>query len=143
MWRRALWLSCFAILLNALAPSISHALSLCKGKQRSWEICLNDGRTLRGSGELDDATFKALTDRSKPQLQKQSQKQPQTRTDKMAMEDCAFCLMHGASFAPPPAERPALAGIDGNRLLPFMLYRAPVPLQGWRASIPRAPPAIV
>ncbi|NVE00555.1 DUF2946 domain-containing protein [Massilia sp. BJB1822] len=137
MWRRALWLSCFAILLNALAPSISHALSLCKGKQRSWEICLNDGRRLSGNGELDYATFQALTDRSKPQ------KQTPVQTEKMAMEDCGYCLTHAASFAPPPAERPMLAELDGNRLLPFMLYRAPVPLQGWRASIPRGPPAIV
>jgi hypothetical protein len=54
---RWIWIACFAILMNALAPAISHAVN---GKPRSWEICLNDGTRVTGAGELDAATFLAV-----------------------------------------------------------------------------------
>ena len=41
-WRLHLWIACFAILMNALAPAISQALSAANGAPSTWEICSAD-----------------------------------------------------------------------------------------------------
>jgi hypothetical protein len=38
-WRVRLWIACCAILLNALAPSVSHALSAARGYVPAADIC--------------------------------------------------------------------------------------------------------
>lgn len=128
-----IWLACLAILLNALAPSISHAVAFAKGKPRVWEICLNDGTRITGTGELTAETFRALTDRSKP-----SKPAPSMAMD---MEDCAYCLPHAGSTGLPPSDAmPALAAA-GPGLRPLLFYQSPAPLAIWSTSNPRGPPA--
>lgn len=124
---RWIWIACFAILVNALAPAISHAVN---GKPRSWEICLNDGTRVSGVGELDAATFAAVTDRSKPQ--------PMARMD---MKDCAYCLTHAGSHGLPPSALALPVPLDGASLRPTLFYQSPQPLPAWSASNPRGPPA--
>ncbi|WP_342117384.1 DUF2946 domain-containing protein [Pseudoduganella sp. OTU4001] len=124
---RWIWIACFAILMNALAPAISHAVN---GKPRTWEICLNDGTRVSGVGELDYATFVAVTDRSKPQ--------PVAHAD---MEDCSYCLPHAGWFGLPPAALALPLPLDGAALRPYLFYQSPHPLPVWSASNPRGPPA--
>lgn len=124
---RWIWIACFAILMNALAPTISHAVN---GKPRSWEICLNDGTRVTGVGELDYATFLAVTDRRKAQPM-----------DHLDMADCPYCLPHAGWVALPAAERALAFALDGAALRPLLFYRSPQPLPGWPASHPRGPPA--
>jgi hypothetical protein len=38
-------MACFAILLNALAPTISHAMTASKRAPATWEICRAPGST--------------------------------------------------------------------------------------------------
>lgn len=128
---RWIWIACFAILMNALAPAISHAVN---GKPRSWEICLNDGTRVTGVGELDYATFVAVTDRSKPQ----PAAQPMAHLD---MDDCAYCLPHAGWFGLPQADSVLALPLDGAALRPFLFYQSPQPLPVWSASHPRGPPA--
>lgn len=124
---RWIWIACLAILMNALAPAISHAVN---GKPRTWEICLNDGTRVSGVGELDYATFVAVTDRSKPQ--------PAIHAD---MEDCSYCLPHAGWFGLPPADAALALPLDGAALRPILFYQSPQPLPVWSASNPRGPPA--
>jgi hypothetical protein len=127
------WIACFAILLNALAPAVSHALALADGRHAGpgWEICLNDGTRLSGSGTLDEATFRAVTDRSRPAPQPDAA---------LPMTDCGYCLAHAGSLGlPPPALAPLpFAATVAER--PFLFYHAPRPLQTWVAAHPRGPP---
>ncbi|MGO4380884.1 DUF2946 domain-containing protein [Pseudoduganella sp. RAF19] len=129
-----IWLACFAVLLNALAPTISHAMAFAKGHPRVWEICLNDGTRLRGTGELDAATFLALTDRSKPARAITGMQ--------MDMEDCAYCLPHAGSTGLPPTDAPPLVHHAAPALRPLLFYQSPAPLQVWSTSNPRGPPAL-
>jgi hypothetical protein len=124
---RWIWIACFAILVNALAPAISHAVN---GKPRTWEICLNDGTRVSGVGELDDATFAAATDRSKARPMAQ-----------MAMQDCGYCLPHAGWFGLPPSDLVLSLPLDGAAPRPILFYQSPQPLPGWSASHPRGPPA--
>jgi hypothetical protein len=142
------WLACCAILMNALAPAVSHALAYERGQQHTWEICLNDGTRLAGLGQLDEATFLALTDRSKrtertgsvPSVLAGHAMGPADET--MSMADCGYCLPHaGALGLPPPAGLavPAAAAMPER---PYLYYHAPRPLQAWASAQPRGPPAI-
>jgi len=133
------WIACFAILLNALAPAVSHALALADGRHAGpgWEICLNDGTRLSGRGTLDDATFRALTDRSNPVESAAAAPAPATTSP---MTDCGYCLAHAGSLGLPP---PALAPLPFAAAVtqrPFLFYHAPRPLEIWVAAHPRGPP---
>ncbi len=124
---RWIWIACFAILMNALAPAISHAVN---GKPRTWEICLNDGTRISGVGELDDASFVAATARGKAQPMAQ-----------MDMQDCSYCLPHAGWFGLPPSGLALPLPLVGAALRPILFYQSPQPLPLWSASHPRGPPA--
>jgi len=133
------WLACCAILMNALAPAVSHALAYERGGQHAWEICLNDGTRLAGFGQLDEATFLALTDRTRPVPPALA---GHGMDDTMPMADCGYCLPHaGALGLPPPAgiAVPAAAALPER---PYLYYHAPRPLQAWAGAQPRGPPAV-
>lgn len=124
-----LWIACLAILMNALAPSISHAVSYAQGKPPVWEICRADGTRLTIVGDADFARLLG------------EEKQPPAS---MAMdEDCDYCLPHAGSFGLPPSVPSGLGDFGNHRLHPFLFYRAPQPLAVWPAARPRGPPATV
>jgi len=124
---RWIWIACFAILMNALAPAISHAVN---GKPRSWEICLNDGTRVTGIGELDAATFAAVTDRRSSKVQAMA-----------SLKHCSYCLPHAGSFGLPPSDLALSLPLGGATLRPTLFYQSPLPLPVWSASNPRGPPA--
>jgi len=135
------WIACFAILLNALAPAVSHALALADGGHAGpgWEICMNDGTRLSGRGTLDESTFRALTDRSRPAPASSSNTPADTA---LPMTDCGYCLAHAGSLGlPPPALAPLPFAVSTVER-PFLFYHAPRPLQVWVAAHPRGPPAV-
>lgn len=138
------WLACFAILLNALAPSISHAVALAKGKPRVWEICLDDGSRISGSGELTSAVFSALTRRGDPEAAAQAQAKARAEAAggmAMNMADCGYCMPHAGSTGLPPSDfTPVLAAAQPPRNPP-LFYQAPQALQVWSTANPRGPPA--
>ena len=127
------WIACFAILLNALAPAVSHALALADGRHAGpgWEICLNDGTRLSGRGTLDEATFRVLTDRSRPAGAPGSA---------LPMTDCGYCLAHAGSLGLPPPTLAPLPLTASAAERPFLFYHAPHPLQTWVVAHPRGPP---
>jgi hypothetical protein len=112
----AIWLACFAILMNALAPSISHAMANPGSGPASWEICraANAASPVKKSAPLQAA----------------------------AMQDCGYCLPHAGSYALMPTVAAGLGLFGGHTLRPFLFYRAPQPLLALSAAPPRGPPAI-
>ncbi len=122
--RLHVWIACFAILLNALAPSISHAISASAGQTAAWaEICSVDGARLVAVG----------TDHAQsPDGSPSPQAQPSAH--------CPFCSPHAGTFALPAAAMTLPVPIAGARLLPSLFYRSPQPLFSWAAANPRAPP---
>ncbi|GGY56152.1 DUF2946 domain-containing protein [Pseudoduganella albidiflava] len=133
------WLACCAILLNALAPAVSHALAAQHAQRQAWEICLNDGTTLAGFGELDEAMFAALTDRANPV--------PPAFAghgigDAMPMADCGYCLPHAGTVGLPPPASLVLPAVAAGAERPYLYYHAPRPLQAWASAQPRGPPFV-
>jgi hypothetical protein len=123
-WRWTIWIACFALLMNALAPSISHAMVAAHAVPASWEIC-------RSAGQPEPISLGAGTSLGTTLPQDQV----------AAMHDCGYCLPHGASFALMPSIITGLGLMGGHALRPFLFYRAPQPLLALSAAPARGPPA--
>jgi hypothetical protein len=125
--RFAAWIACFAILLAALAPSISQAVANAKQESGSgWaEICSVAGIRF------------VQVDNDGAAAEKSSGKA-------MQMEHCAFCSTHAGSVGLPPASPvlPLLVA-SGTAIFPALYYQSPSPLFIWSTAQSRAPPALV
>ncbi|MES2935412.1 MAG: DUF2946 domain-containing protein [Pseudomonadota bacterium] len=126
----AAWIACFAILLAALAPSISHAMAAATGTNNSWvEICSIDGIKQIKAGE---SKVSSLPD-SKSSLP--------TEKD-MASAHCPFCQTHASAFVLPPTAAVILPAINGSNSFPALFYQSPSPLFIWAIAQSRAPPSL-
>lgn len=117
------WIACFAILVAALAPSISHALAAsAKGSLSvSSEICTADGLKAHHAGGAH---------RSSP------------ADDGMHFEHCPFCFTHAASWGLPPSGATVIPLVKGALVRPDLFFHSPRPLFAWAAAQPRAPPVV-
>ncbi len=132
-WRRQAWIAMVgivAILLNALAPSMSHGL--VRMDAAALEICSTPGTSAVKTALLKQAV----------QLAERGFQQDSSKPSAM-MEDCGYCLVHGGTHMLPPQEPAVLAVASGNALRPFLFYHAPTPLLALSAAEPRGPPALV
>lgn len=114
-------MACMAILIAALAPSISHALSDDDKPRSLWaEICSSAGLKLV---KLDTGS------------QSSGHGEPIS-----AFEHCPFCQAHGGMLALPPSEFLVLPAYVGTSSMPDLFYQAPRPLFIWASPQSRAPP---
>lgn len=113
-----IWIASLAILFNALAPSISHALS--SGPSNMMEICSATGTTW------------IAADQARPDASKKSPLHH--------LEHCPFCIAHADTFALPLPLTSSFAVAGGHDFFPALFYDAPTPLFSWSAAKPRGPP---
>lgn len=126
--RFAAWIACFAILLAALAPSISQAVANAKQESGSgWaEICSVAGIRFVQVLQADDGAA------------------DETSGGKaMQMEHCAFCSTHAGSVGLPPSPVLPLPVASGTAIFPALYYQSPSPLFIWSTAQSRAPPVSV
>lgn len=122
--RFAAWIACFAMLFAALAPSVSHALSLSRGE--TWtEICSVGGKKFV-KVSVDQG---GIADPAAP--------------DSIRVEHCPFCATHVDSFALPPTLGFTIPLIETQEAHPFLFFQSPHPLAIWIVAQSRAPPASV
>ena len=124
--RFAAWIACFALLLAALAPSISQAVANAKQESGSgWaEICSVAGiRFVQvDAGATDDGKSAGKA---------------------MQMEHCAFCSTHAGSVGLPPSPIMPLPVASSTAIFPALYYQSPAQLFIWSTAQSRAPPALV
>lgn len=123
--RFAAWLACFAILLAAMAPSISRTLAAASHAGAGWaEVCSDAGAKLvKLSGGHAPAS-------------------PSPADPGLHAEHCPFCSTHAGTLALPPGLTPVLPLALGSPVLPSLYYQAPRPLFIWAAAQSRAPPVL-
>lgn len=111
-----------AILLNALAPSLSHALGSYE-RDLGWDqIC-----SASGSHAASFTTLDSTSDNSSDQAS--------------AVPHCPFCAPQAGHVAlPAPSVSLALPNLTAV-FLPPLFYQAHRPLFAWSAANPRGPPA--
>jgi hypothetical protein len=118
-----IWLAALAILFSALAPSISHALSVNRNNVDSLAIC-----SAYGSKQL-------------PSYVKGENQKP-VKQSQHYLAHCPYCFTHGGSVALLPPVALSFAVQAGHGLFPSLYYQAPAKLYAWSTAQPRAPPAI-
>lgn len=119
--RLAACIACFAMLFVALAPSISHALSVSRGETWS-EMCSSSGaKFVKVSADGDEIADPAAQEPAH-------------------LKHCAACVTHSASFVLPLAQRTAIPLADTQDARPFLFLHAPRPLAIWTVAQSRAPP---
>ncbi len=110
------WVAILAILMSALAPAISQAVSIANsGHGFSMEICSTDGVK----------TIQVMQD-----------DQDQAK----ASEPCPYCLAHVA-YAIPLNTSLVFATPNNLSSYPYLFYQSPKPLFAWVRLPSRAPPA--
>lgn len=110
------WLAAIAILMSALAPVVTQAVSLAKhGQGFAMEVCSANG--------------------SKLQIQVQSEEQGHL----MQSEPCPYCLTHGA-ITPAFQQGWQLQAPQSFALLPLLFYQSPKRHHVWLTPPSAAPP---
>jgi len=116
---RFVWLALFAVLLNAFAPTVSHALA-ARQPAVPVDVCSVDG------GPAFAAAAALLMQHEHAGMS--------------MLDDCGYCLTHaGSPGLPPPVHVPPQV-VRGGEARPLLFYRAPRPLAVWLAAVPRGPP---
>ncbi|RZL02223.1 MAG: DUF2946 domain-containing protein [Rubrivivax sp.] len=131
------WVAIAAILLGALAPTLSHAVRAWSHAPITWvEVCSSTGFKLIAVADAqpsnaDQAAFKPGAGGGLP-------------SGEHAGEHCPFCLAHASDAALLPATAPVLAlTTAATDDVPYLFLHAPRRLFAWAPSQARAPPASV
>lgn len=133
------WIALCAILLGALAPTVSHGLRAWSHSPITWvEVCSSTGNKLiamtvgRGANKGAKAFVKqADGGRSLP-------------SGEHAGEHCPYCLVQAHEAAMLPAAPPVMAlSTPVTDALPFLFLHAPRSLFAWAPPQARAPPTSV
>lgn len=112
------WITALAILMSALAPAVSQAVSLTKhGQGFAMEICSAEGAKAQMNVQVEDQEL-------------------------VEVQTCPYCIAHTAST---PAFNTNLTfqAPQTLALLPQLFYQSPKPLAVWLAPPPAAPPTQV
>jgi hypothetical protein len=130
-WRmraRIAWIACLAILFNALAPLVSHAMATAGPAPAvmQMEVCTAMGMemvpvVLSTPSDSDDA--------SSGKLQK-------------SLNHCGYCVFHATVHGLPPPVGTAFLAAAGRDAWPPLYYRSSRPLFPWALAQPRAPPRL-
>lgn len=119
-----MWVACFAILMAALAPTVSRALTVARGAVvPSFEICTVAG----GMSMLS--------------LKASMQPPDESQQPAMNMGDCLCCSMHVAMLDLPPLQLLPASGAQLAGLVPTLFYQSHSPLFAWTPLLARGPPA--
>lgn len=120
------WMALFAILLVALAPSISHAFAskiVSSSSAQTVEICTVSG--VKQVSVPSDGVLKPFS----------------TVKHDQHFEDCPFCRIHGDTPGPAPAAVAVRLSTDASFPRPLLFYQALRLLFAWAPPQSRAPPA--
>ena len=110
------WIAALAIVMSALAPAVSQAVSLAKhGQGFAMEICSADGNKMQIDIQVDDQEIAG-------------QSQP-----------CPFCLAHD-NIAPIFSTTLSFDAPQTLALFPQLFYQSPKPLAVWVTPPSAAPP---
>ena len=112
------WIAAFAILMGALAPAVSQAVSLAKhGQGFAMEICAANGSTLQVNIQSEEQGNQAES-----------------------MQPCPYCVAH-SSITPAFNTNLKLQAPQSFAMLPQLFYQSPKPLSAWVTPPSAAPPA--
>lgn len=125
--RLQIWIACFAIFINRLAPSIFHTLSASDSSPGMMEIC-----SVSGTKWISSDVFG-------PQVAEAESTSPASPLHHL--EHYSYCITHAGNFALPAPSSMSFAAMVGHDVFPALFYHSPAALFSWSAAHPRGPPA--
>ncbi|WP_307188463.1 DUF2946 domain-containing protein [Massilia sp. CF038] len=119
-WQLWVRIAFFAVLMNAIAPSVSHlvASARAEGDLFSSSVCVSDPARKPGFVKKIAGSMA------------------------FGMEHCGYCLPHGGSDMLVPRMVTGLGLSANHGLRPYLFYRSPKPLLALTAAPPRGPPSL-
>ena len=129
MRARIAWIACLAILFNAFAPLVSHAMEAAGPAPTvmQMEVCTAMGMATMPVVLSDTSLDAGGADAGK--LQK-------------GMNHCGYCVFHATAHGLPPPMRAGFIPAAGRDAWPPLYYHASRPLFPWSLAQPRAPPRL-
>lgn len=118
-FRFAVWIACFALLMAALAPSISHLLAAYRGSHEAPAAAHCHPDAVAAAPEHSPAQRAAAL-----------------------LVDCDYCTLQADLPALPPFPPLALVLVEQLQYLPPLFFLAPHPLFVWLHARSRAPPTV-
>jgi hypothetical protein len=119
------WIACLAILFNAFAPVLSHAMGTQAAAgtplMLEMEVCTALGMEMRQVESPDRADAGKLH---------------------KTTNHCAYCVAHAATHGLPPPMPAVFAPAPGRAAWPPLYYQSSRSLFPWALAQPRAPPAL-
>lgn len=144
--RIAVWIACFAVLLAALAPAISHAINAA----RLAECCSENGSSAHHSP--DEGSVEPYGGHTHPSAHADHSTPADASADAshsdhaskvgLHFEHCPFCFTHAGSFGLAPVTSITSQPDVSGTLRPALFYRSPQPLFVWTSPQSRAPPTV-
>lgn len=129
----ATWIACLAVLMSALAPTVSHALA-AKARGASWSDICTAGIGHNAGHDKDHSSANRANNGTRPDTGSGS-------GSGMDMNDCGYCVPHAGSAGPPRTAVFFLPAITVPFAHPALFYQSPAPLFIWSAAQSRAPPS--
>lgn len=124
---RLLWLTLFSLWLGALAPTVARAMASSRGEIPSWtQVCTQAGmRSVIAGDTVADPN-------------------PAGAIDKMLMEHCPACVVHGIDHAALPPTGSTLP-VDTRlaHATPERFRSAAATPHAWATRHPRGPPPAI
>lgn len=121
-FRQIAWIAMFALMVNVLAPGISHALVAAGALPADTvEICTPTGVKLLSALAADPET-------------------EDSGSLAQSVAACAYCMAHAASFGLAPTHNEARSLQPESAPPAFSLFDTPTPARVWVVHSPRAPP---
>lgn len=151
----ATWAACFAVLLAALAPSLSHfiAASSLTSVARQSPAPASISMLPHGASQSDAHVMRemvaAVSGDASTQCSMQGAEiqsgslshETGSHAPALHFEHCPFCFTHAGSFSLPASETLSpLATAAYVARMPLRFYQCASPIFVWDAAQPRAPP---
>ena len=115
----SLWLAIVAVLMGALAPSVSMALGGKGANNAAWaEICTSSG-------------FQPVAPSGEPAVPDSAH---------LLFEHCPYCTLHTPTLGMPPAALSFVLPAAAGELLPALFLVGPAKPHNWTNAHPRGPP---
>jgi len=122
------WIACFAILLAALAPTVSRVLAAACNQPS----CIAEGWSGGDAAVEHDAAHSS---------HHSNHESGGPAKKELHFEHCPFCATHAGSFGAIPVDRIALSVPGGSHVLLSFFHQSHHPQFAWVTPHSRAPPA--
>lgn len=136
-YRIATWIACLAILMAALAPTVSHALA-AKARGASWSDICTAGI---GHDTGRDTGHNPGHDAGHDKNHSANDSSGNRPGNDMDMTDCGYCVPHAGSSGLPQTAVFFIPAITASFVHPALFYQSHAPLFIWSAAQSRAPPS--